>query len=287
MTYSEFLQHFMTDLRAVMRWVRYSLFPSSSNPDLPFFSNHMIFTIMAFSLLLFIIEEFVGILTSFRFGGLFFRLFRVYRPHRYDVDYKIGEAPDYSKEKHIRPYRFFFNPFYRAKYTGKYFIKYGNRYFPVKVPRYNPFAMKQFKIAYGSGKIISYDTLMKQNYSNSYNNSFNPSEVSSVRASLIRDSINSQFHSTPRVSSSAMHKLYNFGASIDSEYHPSESVDYLEGLGEELEEIFSSAGSAGSHLGEPGDWTTDKGILASEMADYFEGLNAGEYPDTMDPSDFL
>ena len=219
MTYSKFLEQFMTDLRAVMRWIRYSLFPSSSNPDLPIFSNHMIFTIMTFSLLLFIIEEFVGILTSFRFGGLVFRLFRVYRPRKFDVDYKIGEAPDYSKEKHIRPYRFLINPFYRAKYTGKYFIKYGNRYFPVKVPRYNPFAMRQFKIAYGAGKIISYDTLMKQNYSNSYNNSFNPSEVSSVRASLIRDSINSQLHSTPGISSKAMNHLYrSVGESPDNSF---------------------------------------------------------------------
>lgn len=235
MTYSEFLQQFMTDLRAVMRWVRYSLFPSNSNPDLPIFSNHMIFTIMSFSLLLFIIEEFVGILTSFRFGGLVFRLFRVFRPRRFDVDYKIGDAPDYSKEKHIRPYRFFINPFYRAKYTGKYFIKYGNRYFPVKVPRYNPFAMRQFKIAYGAGKIISYDTLMKHNYSNSYN----PSEVSSVRASLIRDSINSQLHSTPGVSTKMMNHFRHWaddvpeqktdeeiGAEIASFYDEQDRLDF-------------------------------------------------------------
>lgn len=225
MTYSEFLLSFVNGLRDVFDWLRYNLFPSQLHDNLPFFSQHLIFTLMALSLLLLMIEEFVGIITSWRFGGLFFRLFRIIRPRGYDVDYKVSEAPDYSKENKYRPYRFFMNPFYRQKYTGKYFMIYQGRYFPVRVPRYNPFAMRRFNAAYNAGHIVSYDKIVNLRY----NSEVRPGNVAPVNAGMIRSSMASSFSSNQHHSFNR--KLFN---SIN-EPDPDPPLDYLNS--EEVEGI--------------------------------------------------
>lgn len=218
MDYSDFLSWFFEGLGSVFTWIRFRLFPSFLGNN-SILSNHLVFTFMGISIIFFVIEELIGLFTSFEFGGIFLRLFRVFIPHKYDIDYKVSEAPDYSKEGKIKAYGHFMNPFYRSKFTGKYFISYNGRYFPVRVPRYNPFAMRSFKAAYNSGKIISYDQIMKQNYKNSYN----ASGASPITASNISGSMSSSWSDGLRNNISFNRKLFNNINPPESE----EDRDYL------------------------------------------------------------
>lgn len=211
MSYSSFLNQFFSGLRDVLEWLKDYLFPSLFNQDNPLFVNYYVFTFMGISLFLFILEEIAGLLTSFRIGGLFFRRFRFFQPRSYDLDYKVSEAPDYTKENTIKPYKPFYKSLYGAKYTGKYFIKYNNRYFPVRVPKYNPFAMRSFNLRYNAGQIVSYDQMMKQNYNHHYSQDFktsfskNTAGVSPIVANNITASMvssiqsNTHFNSKPLI----------------------------------------------------------------------------------------
>ena len=155
MTYSQYLNSFVQDFLRVLSWIKLNLFPLET-----MFSDYLVFTLIGFGFFMLIIEEVVGIITSFRFGGFIFRHFRVLSPRSYQVP---DTFPDYSKEKIVRPYRPFYKASYRQKYTGKYFIRYNGRYYPVHVPRYNPFAIAKFNAAYKAGNIVSYDSLYKAN----------------------------------------------------------------------------------------------------------------------------
>lgn len=153
MTYSEYLTSFTQEFISVLNWIKINLFRLNE-----MFTNYLVFTLIGISFILLVIEEIVGIITSFRFGGFIFRHFRIFYPRSYEVADKF---PDYSKEGRIRPFRPFYKAFYKQKYQGKYFIKYNGRYYPVSVPRYNPFAIAKFKAEYKAGNIISYDSLYK------------------------------------------------------------------------------------------------------------------------------
>ena len=167
MTYNQFLDQFLTDLVSVFSWVKRNLFPVTP-VGRSFYSSHLIFTIIGLGLIVTVIEELAGILSSFRFGGLLFRHFRVLYPRSYQV---AESFPDYSKEKVARSYRSLFRPFYRQKYTGKYFISYNGKYYPVSVPRYNPFAIARFRSEYKAGNIIDYSHLYNSTYNQEYHGS--------------------------------------------------------------------------------------------------------------------
>ena len=121
MTYNQFLDQFLTDLVSVFSWVKRNLFPVTP-VGRSFYSSHLIFTIIGLGLIVTVIEELAGILSSFRFGGLLFRHFRVLYPR----SFQVLESPDYTKEKVVRPYRLLFD----QKYNNKYFIRYNGRYNP-------------------------------------------------------------------------------------------------------------------------------------------------------------
>ena len=167
MTYSQYLTDFFSGLGSVMNWIRTRLFPVTANGR-ALYNHPLVFTIMGIGLILLIIEELIGLITSLRFGGFLFRHFRPWFLRGYQVQENF---PDYTKENRVKPYRPFYKAFYRAKYTGKYFINYNGRYYPVKVPRYNPFAISRFKSEYKAGNIISYSQLFNENYNHSYTGS--------------------------------------------------------------------------------------------------------------------
>ena len=274
MTYSEFLESFLSGMHAVLRWIRLNFFGEMGY----LFNNHLIFTIMGISIILFMIEEFMGLLTSFRFGGLFFRRFGILSPRSYRTDYTREVNPDYTKEEHPKPYRIF----YRSRVAPAYFMKYNGRYYQVYRPRYNPFAIARFNAAYKAGSIVSYNQLYNSKgsplYNQRYKDEYNPSSSSPLTANNIRASMagsaSSNNHYNPRM----VNRLVNAYNDVNSENHFSteaEELNMFDGLGEELEEAFSH-GSSSTQVGMPGDWFSDKGVLASEMAEYFEGLNNGE-----------
>lgn len=285
MTYSEFLQSFLSGMHAVLSWIRNNFFGDMGY----LFDNHLIFTLMGISIILFMIEEFMGLLTSFRFGGLFFRRFGIFTPRSYRTDYTREVNPDYTKEEHPKPYRIF----YRSRVAPAYFMKYNGRYYQVYRPRYNPFAIARFNAAYKAGSIVSYNQLYNSKgsplYNQRYKDEYNPSSSSPLTANNIRASMSGSASSNNHYNPRMVNRLVNAYNDVNSENHfstESEELNMFDGLGEELEEAFSHGGSS-TQAGMPGDWFSDKGILASEMSEYFEGLNNGEYPDTMDPSDFL
>lgn len=159
MTYSDYLNGFIQDFLRVLGWIKLNLFPLQT-----MFSDYLIFTLIGFGFFMLIIEEVVGIITSFRFGGFIFRHFRVLSPRSYQVP---DTYPDYTKEKRVRPYRPFYKASYRQKYTGKYFINYNGRYYPVNVPRYNPFAIHKFNADYKAGKIVTFGSSYDHTYKGS------------------------------------------------------------------------------------------------------------------------
>ena len=63
MDYSDFLSWFFEGLGSVFTWIRYRLFPSYLG-DNSILSNHLVFTFMGISIILFVIEELIGLFTS-------------------------------------------------------------------------------------------------------------------------------------------------------------------------------------------------------------------------------
>lgn len=163
MTYNEFLDGFILNLAQVFSWIKRNLFPITPTGR-SFYSNHLIFTIIGLGLIVTVIEEIAGILSSFRFGGLIFRHFKILYPR----SFQVLESPDYTKEKVVRPYRLLFD----QKYNGKYFIRYNGRYYPFRVNRFNPFSVMAFRSQLKAGNLISYNELYKGSRVEDYRGSF-------------------------------------------------------------------------------------------------------------------
>lgn len=226
MSYSDFLNKIFDGLEQVVFWLKSTLFPSAFSDENPIYVNYYFFTFFGISLLLIVLEELFGLLTAFKFGGFFMRRFRVHFPRGYDLDYKVEDSPDYTKDSRIRPFGFFMRPFYRQKYTGKYFINYNGRYFPVRVPRYNPFAIRKFNAEYKAGHIVSYDKV----FGNSYNSEFKPSKAAPILASNISGSMSSSFDGTPRMNLyKGLYKDLNLGSPDDNEDRDYMNTDEVAG----------------------------------------------------------
>ena len=148
MTYSEFVSSFFDGLTLCTRWLKTHLFALDGNS---LFSDNLIFTILAISIFLLLIEEILGLITSFRFGGFLFRRFgRSYGSGykvKYEQEYPKAYEVDYSSEHNIKPFR--------SGFRTKYLISYNGKYYPFRHSRFNPFYARQFNSAYRSGMIVS------------------------------------------------------------------------------------------------------------------------------------
>lgn len=136
----------------------------------PIFTHPLIFTIMGISLVCLIIEELIGVLTMFRFGGFFFRRFSShygsgYRT-KYETEYPKSYEVDYSSET---PKSF------NSRFRTKYFISYNGKYYPFRHSRYNPFYARQFNSAYKAGRVVSSSQIYGQKLGNAHNSSFGSS----------------------------------------------------------------------------------------------------------------
>lgn len=218
MTYNEFLTSFTQDFLIVLNWIKTNLFIRLND----MFTNYLVFTLIGISFILFVIEEIVGVITSFRFGGFIFRHFRIFYPRPFEVSEKF---PDYSKESRVRPFRPFYRAFYRQKYSGKYFINYNGRYYPTSMPRFNPFAISKFNAEYRAGNIISYSQL----YKSSVNSSYTSNNISGIAKRMYKTG-----NKLP------LDKILDKGEELNSylngsqDYGISEDTDLFEGLDDKL-----------------------------------------------------
>lgn len=171
MTYSEFLNTFFSGMTQCTRWLKV-LFTGGGEGS-PLFTEHLIFTIMAMSVFLLLIEEILGLISSFRFGGFIIRRFSSnYRSGYkviYDNEYPKPYEVDYSTDKIIKPFK--------SGYRGKYFIKYNGKYYPFTHSRYNPFYARQFNSAYKSGFIVSASQIYGQKLGGGFNSSIGSSNL--------------------------------------------------------------------------------------------------------------
>ena len=159
MNYDSFLNNFLSGISQCLDWLK-NLFidsvgiSSGSSEGSALFTHPLIFTIMGISLFTLIIEELVGVLTSFRFGGFFFRRFgrgygSGYRT-KYETEYPKSYEVDYSVET-AKPFK--------SRFGTKYFINYNGKLYPLYHSRFNPFYFREFNVAYKSGRIVSYNQI--------------------------------------------------------------------------------------------------------------------------------
>lgn len=123
--FTGFFSDFFSGLRSIGSWVL-NIFRDS-----PLLYNPLIFTIISLSVIAFIIEELIGLLTSFRFGGWFIRGFRSFfvRPFSsFETLYNSEFTNNYDKGDRVKSFRSLRNP--------KYFVSYNGRLFPVFNKRY-------------------------------------------------------------------------------------------------------------------------------------------------------
>lgn len=185
MNYDSFLGNFLSGISQCLDWLK-NLFvdadgvATGSSEGSAIFTHPLIFTIMGISLFTLIIEELVGVLTSFRFGGFFFRRFgrgygSGYRT-KYETEYPKSYEVDYSVET-AKPFK--------SRFGTKYFINYNGKYYPFYHSRYNPLYARQFNVAYRAGRVATASQIYGQKISNansssygnsysSYSSSFNP-----------------------------------------------------------------------------------------------------------------
>ena len=162
MSYSDFLSSFFTGMTQCTRWLK-NLFVGPLGEGSPLFTEHLIFTIIAISVFLLLIEEILGLISSFRFGGFLFRRFG--RPYgsgyftRYETEYPKSYEVDYSSHHKVFPFG--------SKYRSKYFIEYDGRYYPFRHSPYNPFFRKEFNNAFREGRIVSSSQIHQRNGNNS------------------------------------------------------------------------------------------------------------------------
>lgn len=167
MTYSEFLDEFLNGLSQCVRWLKRQIFVDGN----PFLSENLIFTIFAISIFLLLIEEILGLLTDFHFGGFILRRFGRSYGNGYDVKFET----EYPKSYDVDYPADFKSKSYRAGYRMKYFISYNGKYYPFRHSRYNPFYVRQFNSAYKAGRIVSASQIYGQKLGNVHNSSLGSS----------------------------------------------------------------------------------------------------------------
>jgi len=170
-TYSDFLDEFLNGLSQCLRWLKRQIFVDGN----PFLSENLIFTIFAISIFLLLIEEILGLLTDFHFGGFILRRFGKSYGNGYDVKYET----EYPKSYDVDYPSDFKTKSYRAGFRMKYFISYNGKYYPFRHSRYNPFYVRQFNSAYKAGRIVSANQLYGQKLGNVNSSSFGYSHSSS------------------------------------------------------------------------------------------------------------
>lgn len=249
--FTGFFSDFFSGLRSIGSWVL-NIFRDS-----PLLYNPLIFTIISLSVIAFIIEELIGLLTSFRFGGWFIRGFKSFfvRPFSpFETLYNSEFTNNYDKGERVKSFHSMRNP--------KYFVSFNGRLFPVYNKRYlSKYSTSGYRV-FTAGQVKSFGRSFSQSFSSSGGKG--------------SSGMSSGFNSTSaayNVKSGSFEKL------------GSQSLG-LKSFGNELGDKLSD--QIDKHKKSDSSATTENDVVTSSWSDeeiedfiamqeYYAGLEAGEY----------